>query len=66
MNMKNSGSKTTKEGRCVCPYCDEEMMLADSPLCQACGVVFLQCAMCQITVLDREATSCPKCGEPLS
>ena len=55
-----------KEERCICPYCDEELAVADSPLCKACGVVFRHCTKCQITVLDREATICPKCGEPLS
>lgn len=55
-----------KEGRCTCPYCAEEMADISSPLCQACGIVFRHCLKCQITVLDREATNCPKCSEPLS
>ena len=58
--------KKAKEQRCICPYCEEELIVASSPLCQACRVVFLHCLKCQITVLDREATNCPKCGEPLS
>ena len=57
---------TAKEERCVCPYCDEGLIDASSPLCQACGVVFRHCVRCQITVLSREVTTCPKCGEPLS
>ena len=57
---------TSEEKRCVCPYCEEEMIDARSPMCRACGVVFRHCVKCQITVLDREATNCPKCGEPLS
>ena len=57
---------TNKEGRCTCPYCEEEMADISSPLCQACGIVVRHCLKCQITVLDREATNCPECGEPLS
>lgn len=58
--------KKTKEQRCICPYCEEELVDASSPLCQACEVVFVHCVKCQVTLLDREATNCPKCGEPLS
>ena len=58
--------KKAKEQRCICPYCEEDLFDASSPLCQACGVVFRHCVRCQITVLDREATTCPKCGQPLS
>ena len=61
--MKNE--KKAKEERCKCPYCEEEVILANFPFCQPCGVVFRYCLKCQITVLDREATNCPKCGEPL-
>jgi rRNA maturation endonuclease Nob1 len=55
---------TAKEKRC--PYCDVEIMAANFPFCQACGVVFLQCEKCQLSVLDKEAKNCPKCGGPLS
>jgi len=62
--MENTAK--AKEERCVCPYCDEEISISSSRLCQACGVVFKHCVKCQITVLAKEATVCPKCGEPLS
>ncbi len=65
MKKKMKAAKQN-EGRCVCPYCEEEMVISSSPLCQACGVVFLRCLECGITVLDREAKNCPKCGAPLS
>ena len=55
-----------KERECFCPYCEEELIDTTSPLCQTCKIVFHQCLKCQITVLDKEATNCPKCGEPLS
>ena len=57
---------TAKETRYLCPYCDIEIMAANYPFCQACGIPFLQCVKCQITVLDKKAEKCPKCGEPLS
>ena len=57
---------TAKERRNMCPYCDIEIMAANFPFCQSCGVVFLQCVKCQVTVLDKEAKVCPKCGEELT
>ena len=56
----------TKKERCVCPYCDEELIAAYAEFCQTCGVVFRHCLRCEITILDRETTHCPNCGEPLS
>ena len=55
-----------REERCICPYCDEQVVAANFPFRRACGIVFYYCLKCQLTVLDREATNCPKCGEPLS
>lgn len=62
--MKNKEKKD--EERCICPFCDDEIIVSASPICQSCDIVFLYCRKCQITVLDREATHCPKCGEPLT
>ena len=58
--------KKVKEERCICPYCEEELIMANLPYCRPCRIVFRQCIRCQITVLDKEATNCPKCGEPLA
>jgi len=58
--------KKAKEERCLCPYCEEELIVASLPFCQPCGVLFHYCTKCQITVLDREATKCPKCSQPLT
>ena len=58
--------KKTERERCLCPYCEEEVVAASSPYCQACGVMFHYCRRCQVAVLDRKASHCPKCGEPLS
>lgn len=64
---KNTKAKKqpAKEAKCFCPYCDEEIMLAGSPLCQVCGIAFLRCNKCGITVLEKGSTTCPECGEPL-
>jgi len=58
--------KKAKEKICLCPYCEEELVIAYAPFCKACGIVFHRCLRCEITVLDRKATHCPKCGELLT
>ncbi len=58
--------KAEKEERCLCPYCEEELVITYAPFCQACGIVFRRCLECEITVLDKEATHCPKCGKLLT
>lgn len=57
--------KKAKEERCFCPYCEEELTISYAAFCQPCGIVFRRCLNCGITVLDKEATKCPKCGEIL-
>ena len=54
--------KTASKGTCVCPYCEEELIIARFPYCKPCGMVVRHCVNCQITVMDRKATKCPKCG----
>ena len=44
-----------------CPYCDEEIMEADLPYCQACQVTILYCPKCR-KPMRRENTVCPHCG----
>ena len=63
-NMK-AKKKPAKEQRCVCPYCDEEIILSDAPWCQACKIVFQRCDICGITILEKDLTTCPECGAPL-
>jgi len=53
-------SKEKKERR-YCPYCDEEMMEADLPYCQICGVSVFYCPGCSEPVA-RENRVCPHCG----
>jgi len=52
--------KEKKEHR-FCPYCDEEMMKADLPYCQLCGVSVFYCPGCRKPV-SRENRVCPHCG----
>jgi len=56
--------KTKKEEKCLCPYCEEEVVTSCA-LCHACGAVLSYCVSCQIIVPDKEATKCPQCGTPL-
>ena len=44
-----------------CPYCDEEIMKADLPYCQACGLTIFYCPQCRKS-LPRENQVCPHCG----
>ncbi len=44
-----------------CPYCDEEIMVADSPYCQACDVTLFYCPECR-KPLSRDNKVCPHCG----
>ncbi len=47
--------------RCVCPYCDVELIEALSPFCQSCKVTIVYCPECQ-KPLPREDRLCPSCG----
>ncbi|HAZ31184.1 MAG TPA: hypothetical protein DCY61_00510 [Dehalococcoidia bacterium] len=53
-----------EEGRCSCPYCDEEISLEISPLCKPCGIVLRYCGNCRIAVAG-ELKECPQCGRPV-
>ncbi len=48
-------------GHVFCPYCDEEIMEADSPFCQACKLTMLFCPKCRKPV-PRDSDVCPQCG----
>jgi hypothetical protein len=58
-------SKDKQAHRCLCPYCEEELVIASCPFCQACGSVISYCVACEIVVPDVNATTCPECGAPL-
>lgn len=47
--------------RCLCPYCDEEIMAADLPNCQVCGITTFYCPKC-LKPLPRDNKVCPHCG----
>jgi len=53
-----------EEGRCSCPYCDEEISLEISPVCKPCPVVLRYCVNCKVMV-ERELKECPQCGQPV-
>jgi len=57
-------SEEPKESGCFCPYCEEGIVLEISPFCQSCQIVLRYCSRCRI-VVEREATVCPQCGQPL-
>ena len=61
--MTNKESKDMVR-KCSCPYCDEEVNIAESPFCQPCGATLRYCASCQIAV-PKEAEVCPECGGKL-
>jgi hypothetical protein len=63
-SVKKSG-KAEKEHRCLCPYCEEELVIGSCPFCQACGAAINYCLSCRIMVPDVNATTCPECGAPL-
>ncbi len=63
-SVKKSG-EAKKEFSCLCPYCEEELVIESCPFCQACGSVITYCVSCQIVVPDDKATKCPECGAPL-
>ncbi len=50
-----------KMGHLFCPYCDDEIMEADSPYCQACRVTIFYCPKCR-KPLPRNNNLCPPCG----
>jgi hypothetical protein len=63
-NMKKE--KPVSKKQCKCPYCEDELFVAQFPFCKACGVAIQHCVTCMITVTDRTATKCPQCGGPLT
>ncbi len=63
-SMKKKPAKA-KGGKCFCPYCEEELIRVGAPFCAACKMVIIRCTTCLTAVTDKDAKTCPKCGEPL-
>lgn len=51
--------------RCVCPYCDVELVVAESPFCEVCKVTFGRCSHCGAIILEESSVTCRSCGKPL-
>ena len=68
MNMPAKREKKEKPliCRCVCPYCDVEMLVEEHPFCRICKVSFGRCSSCGAVITIAEAVECPSCGKPLS
>jgi predicted amidophosphoribosyltransferase len=53
--------RKAKKEHLFCPYCDQEIVEADLPYCQACQVTVFYCPVCRKPV-PRQRTTCPHCG----
>ena len=53
--------REAEKGRCFCPYCDTEIIMAKFPYCQVCRVTIFYCPECR-KPLPRENRVCPHCG----
>jgi hypothetical protein len=63
-NMKKEQPAIKK--MCMCPYCEGELYIARFPFCESCGLAIQHCMICKVTVVEKGATKCPKCGAPLT
>ncbi|MDD3776642.1 MAG: hypothetical protein PHN32_03445 [Actinomycetota bacterium] len=50
-----------KQSSCKCPYCDAELKLKESPICQVCHIKILHCPECGYPV-SNNIDKCPNCG----
>ena len=53
--------RKSKQKHQYCPYCDAEIMKANFPYCQSCGVTIFYCPKCRKAV-PRDKKVCPSCG----
>ena len=51
--------------RCVCPYCDAELLVAESPFCDVCKKSFGRCPSCGAIIMEAKTVICKSCGKPL-
>lgn len=61
---KGQPTAPRSKGRCICPYCDEQIKVEMAPFCQSCGVTLRYCTHCQVA-LDAGVQKCPSCGSPV-
>jgi len=52
-----------QEGKCYCPYCEEELLLdCMSPIfCKPCQIEFVACRNCG-ELFNIKTKTCPQCG----
>jgi hypothetical protein len=51
--------------RCVCPYCEIELVVAESPFCEVCKTTFGRCSNCGAIIVEERITICKSCGKPV-
>ncbi|MBN1374630.1 MAG: hypothetical protein JXA01_00595 [Dehalococcoidia bacterium] len=66
MPAKRKSEKKPLICRCVCPYCDAELLVAESPFCEVCKRSFGRCSHCGAIILEEKITVCKSCGKPLA
>lgn len=59
--MKRNEEPKSKEKKCFCPYCEEELVISALLYCQACGITVFYCPECR-KPLPRGNEVCPHCG----
>lgn len=62
---KAAKKKVGKVKECLCPFCEEELMVAGLPFCMACRALLNYCTRCKI-VVEKGVKTCPRCGGGLS
>jgi hypothetical protein len=66
--MPAKHKKTDKQPlicRCVCPYCEAELVVAENPFCEVCKISFGRCSSCGALIMEKETIICKSCGKPV-
>jgi hypothetical protein len=66
--MPAKHKKTDKQPlicRCVCPYCEAELVIAENPFCTVCKISFGRCPSCGALIMEKETVTCKSCGKPI-
>ncbi len=66
MPAKPNSDKKPLICRCSCPYCEAEIVLAESPFCDVCKKSFGRCPSCGAVILEEKIKVCKSCGSKLS